>query len=286
MKSEASVNRNHLSRRFRKMQTRCAPCIIYHCNIPVRQVLLTLVFSSGKTHGATTPSRFVRFLSMQPIIQIAGIIDQDEATLLTRCGVSHLGFPFRLPVHREDLTEEEAAIIIARLKLPVKAVLITYLNEVDKIIALVDKLGTDVIQLHGDIDGSVIRSLRMKKPDLELWKSLIVRKNNGDELERRVFFFEDSVDAFITDTCDPSSGATGATGRTHNWNISRRLVEISKRPVILAGGLTPDNVKRAIYHVAPAGVDAHTGVEGPAGRKSRDLVTAFVTEANRGFSKR
>ena len=223
---------------------------------------------------------------MQPIIQIAGIIDLDEATLLTQCGVTHLGFPFRLPIHREDLTEENAAIIIENLKLSVKTVLITYLNDASKIIDLVDKLGTDIVQLHGNIDLSVIRSLRIKKPDLELWKSLVVREKNGDELERMVFFFESSVDAFITDTYDPSSGATGATGKTHNWNISRRLVEISKRPVILAGGLTPDNVKRAIYHVAPAGVDAHTGVEGPAGRKSRDLVTAFVTEANRGFSNR
>jgi hypothetical protein len=53
--------------------------------------------------------------------------------------------------------------------------------------------------------------------------------------------------------------ASGATGKTHDWRVSRRLVEVADKPVILAGGLNPENVKRAILEVRPAGVDSHSG---------------------------
>src|SRR4030095_10716833 len=92
------------------------------------------------------------------------------------------------------------------------------------------------------------------------------------------------VDAFITDTFDPKTGASGATGKTHDWRVSRRLVELADRPIILAGGLTPDNVKRAILEVRPAGVDSHTGVEDSTSRKSREKVKKFFSENNYAFA--
>ena len=65
--------------------------------------------------------------------------------------------------------------------------------------------------------------------------------------------------------------------------MSRRLVELADRPVILAGGLTPENVKRAVLEVRPAGVDTHTGVEDASGRKSREKVEKFLSEADEAF---
>ena len=94
------------------------------------------------------------------------------------------------------------------------------------------------------------------------------------------------VAAYITDTFNPATGREGATGLTHDWSISRRLVELSPRPVILAGGLTPENVTDAIRAVRPAGADTHTGVEGPDGRKSAAKVRAFVEAARRAYSKK
>jgi phosphoribosylanthranilate isomerase len=90
--------------------------------------------------------------------------------------------------------------------------------------------------------------------------------------EAKVSKLSPFVDAFITDTFDPRTGASGATGKTHDWRVSRRLVEISARPVILAGSLTPENVTRAILEVRRAGVDSHTDVEDSRGRKSREKV--------------
>ncbi len=205
--------------------------------------------------------------------------------MLVACGVDVLGFPFRLAKHKEDLPEEEAAKIIRSLRSPVQGLLITYLEQAEEIIALCTRLGVSYVQLHGDISMEELARLKELWPGLGVIKSLIVRGDNLAELEAQVERLAPCVDAFITDTFDPVTGATGATGRTHDWNVSRRLVEVSSLPVILAGGLKPDNVQEAIPKVRPAGVDVHTGIEGPDGRKSRELALRFVAEARAGFAK-
>jgi phosphoribosylanthranilate isomerase len=174
---------------------------------------------------------------------------------------------------------EDAAKIIRLLKPPASAVLITYLNSAEKILDLCKKIGAHKVQLHGGISLTEIVRLKSLAPDLTVIKSLIVEDNNLTELESSVAAFGPHCDAFITDTYEPATGACGVTGKVHDWDISRRLVDISPRPVMLAGGLNPENVRKAIAHVRPAGVDAHTGVEGPDGRKDAVLVRAFVREA-------
>jgi phosphoribosylanthranilate isomerase len=217
------------------------------------------------------------------LIQIAGVINGAEAQMLQQCGVRYLGFPLRLPVHREDLTESETAAIIKSLAPPVFGVLITYLSEASEIAALCHALGARIVQLHGDIDRDELKRLKTLDPGVTVIKSLVVGMRDDKALEAAVSELSPFVDAFITDTFDPKTGASGATGKTHDWRVSRRLVEFTDRPVILAGGLTPENVKSAILEVRPAGVDSHTGVEDSSGRKSREKVRKFLSEANEAF---
>ena len=221
----------------------------------------------------------------QNLIQIAGVIDAAEAQMLQQCGVRYLGFPLRLPVHREDLTEEEAAAIIKSLAPPVFGVLITYIDEASEIAALCHALGARIVQLHGDIGRDEVKRLKALAPSLTVIKSLVVGMRDDKALEAMARELSPLVDAFITDTFDPKTGASGATGKIHDWRVSRRLVEAVDRPVILAGGLTPENVKRAILEVRPAGVDSHTGVEDSTGRKSRDKVRQFLSEAQEAFAR-
>jgi phosphoribosylanthranilate isomerase len=221
---------------------------------------------------------------MQGIIQIAGVADEAEAMMLVEAGVHQIGFPLGLPVHNEDISAEDAAKIIRLLKPPASVVLITYLNSAEKILDLCKKIGAHKVQLYGGISLTEIIRLKSLASDLTVIKSLIVDDNNLTELESSVAALGPHCDAFITDTYDPATGACGATGKTHDWDISRRLVDISPRPVMLAGGLKPENVRKAIAHVRPAGVDAHTGVEGPDGRKDAVLVRAFVREALAAFA--
>lgn len=220
---------------------------------------------------------------MKNVIQIAGIRDWAEAELLISCRADYLGFPLRLAVHSEDISDQDASSIIKRIPAGITPVLITYLTRAKEVSALSQFLSVRVIQLHADPPRPDLSRLRKEHPDYFIIKSLIVRGDNLPELLEYIEVMSPLVDAFITDTYDPVSGGTGATGITHDWAISRKIVESSSRPVILAGGLTPENVRQAILAVRPAGVDVHSGVEDASGRKDRQKVQDFVTAARKAF---
>lgn len=145
-------------------------------------------------------------------------------------------------------------------------------------------LGASRVQLHGDVAVDELKKLKELDPTLTVVKSLVIGLYTMKILERMVGKMSAFVDDYITDTYDPIRKTSGDTGKTHDWGISQRLVQLSNRPVILAGGLTPDNVRMAILQVKPAGVDCHTGVEDASGRKSREKVERFVAEAETGFN--
>lgn len=220
---------------------------------------------------------------MQHAIQIAGVVDQSDADRIASLGVEFIGFPLRLCDGREDLDESTARRIIASLPAQTEAVAITYVRKASDALDLCDSIGARWVQLHGVIDVAEIARLRALAHGLGIIKSLIVRGDNLTQLQAEIAQCATHVDAFITDTHDPATGRVGATGRVHDWRISRRLVSASPKPVILAGGLTPENVERAILEVRPAGVDAHTGVEARDGRKDPARVRAFVAAARAAF---
>ena len=221
---------------------------------------------------------------MKDVIQIAGVIDLKEAEGLIDLGIEYLGFPLRLPVNKEDHSEAEAAEIIGEIGSRVKPVLITYLSEASEIIDFCDFLKCKFIQLHGEISLNELEKLKALRPDLVVFKSLVIGEFDKSYLVRQIETLSPLIDAFITDTFDPKTGASGATGKVHDWSISREFVQISPKPVILAGGLNADNVYQAILAVKPAGVDSHTGVEEEGGRKCLKKSLKFIREARRGFA--
>lgn len=217
--------------------------------------------------------------SFHHTVQVAGIASFAEARMLIDCGVDYLGFPLRLDVHREDIDADAARDIVARIG-GRRAVVITYLDSAKDIRALVTHVGACVVQLHGPVDEAELVELRAAAPDITIIRSVIVRPGSTPDLGR---LDETAADAYIVDTFDPATGASGATGQTHDWSVSRQVVESTARPVILAGGLNPENVARAIETVRPAAVDVHTGAEDPSGAKSRKRVQAFVDAAHPAF---
>lgn len=222
---------------------------------------------------------------MNGLIQVAGIIDQAEADLLCAEGVDWLGLPLRLPAKNDDISEAAAAELIGNLPAPHRGVLISYLTEAEEISAFCRQLGVRTVQLHGDVPTAELRALKGIDPELEVLKSLVVREDNVDELLKTVDDAGEWVDMFITDTFNPATGAKGATGLVHDWSVSAELVRRSAKPLMMAGGLNPENVAAAIERVRPAAVDAHTGLEGPDGRKDRAKVRTFVRESRRAFAR-
>jgi phosphoribosylanthranilate isomerase len=222
---------------------------------------------------------------VKDLVQVAGIIDAEEAALLAEEGVDWFGFPLRLPSGKDDISEAAATAIIGSLKSPQEGVLISYLTDADEISAFTAELGVRAVQLHGDVTPAELRRLKELRPDLYVLKSLVVKTDNAEELLAFVDEVADHVDMFITDTFNPATGAKGATGLTHDWNVSAELVRRSPKPLMMAGGLTPENVADAIRAVRPAAVDAHTQLEGPDGRKDRAKVAKFVAESRKAFAE-
>ena len=133
------------------------------------------------------------------LIQIAGVIDEAEAEMLVQCGVQYLGFPLRLPVHQEDLTEEAASKIISKLKPPRFGVLITYLNDAMEIANFCRDLGARIVQLHGDVEVDELKKLKELDRELTVVKSLVIGLHTEDTLESMVDQMSAYVDGFITD---------------------------------------------------------------------------------------
>lgn len=222
------------------------------------------------------------------LLQAAGVHGLQEARDIAAAGFHWLGIPLRLPVHTPDCNEAQAAALIAELPQGLTPVCITYETDADALLGLLRLLRVRHVQLHASqepgTDALLLQALKSRAPDLCIIKSCVVGAGDQRFLEAQVRKLSPWVDAFITDTFDPHSGASGATGKTHDWAVSRRLRELSPRPLILAGGLHPGNVAEAIRQVRPAGVDAHTGLEGADGRKDPTLLQAFAQAARDGFS--
>lgn len=212
-----------------------------------------------------------------PRVQIAGVSSFEEAAFIADCGADALGFTVRLPsgVH-DGLTEDKARSIIAALPPFIGTVAITYVSEPREAIDLCRFLGVGALQLHGEFDERQLDMVRAALPHLKIIRAVIVTGSEAlvaaQRLARR-------VDALILDSFDPATGRRGATGIVHDWEVSRRIVETVARPVILAGGLTPDNVEAAIERVGPWAVDVHTGVENPDGSRSFARIRRFIQVA-------
>lgn len=210
-------------------------------------------------------------------VQIAGVSSLDEALAVEKAGADALGFTVRLPhgIH-DGLTEDKARSIIAALPPFISTVAITYVDNAREAVELCRFLGVSTLQLHGDFPTPEIPLLRAGLPHLRIIRALNV---TGPESVERIRDIQRRVDAVILDTFDPETGMRGATGKVHDWEVSRQIVARARVPVILAGGLTPENVAAAIETVNPWGVDVHTGVEHPDGRRDLAKIRAFIRHA-------
>jgi phosphoribosylanthranilate isomerase len=210
-------------------------------------------------------------------VQIAGVSSLEECLALERAGADALGFTVRLPdgVH-DGLTETRARSIVAALPPFISTVAITYVDNAQETADLCRFLGVSSVQLHGEFPTRELEMLRAAMPHLKIIRPVLV---TGEPAIGEARALERRADAIILDTYDPATGRRGATGKTHDWQLSRRIVEAVRVPVILAGGLTPANVAEAIRTVGPWGVDVHTGVEDADGTRNLRKMREFIAAA-------
>jgi len=213
-------------------------------------------------------------------VKICGIKNAEDALAAAGAGADILGFHVGLVGARAPLESENVAKIIAGLPDSVASVMVTSVAEPDELIELARATGAKIIQLYGDATPGTILKVKKALP-VQVWKVLNV-SDEGSVAEAKKY--EGSADAIALDTLNKETGVRGGTGKTHDWNISRKIVESISIPVILAGGLTPDNVAEAIKTVHPAGVDVNSGVSNPDRTKNLEKVMMFVERAKESLA--
>lgn len=197
-------------------------------------------------------------------VKICGITSLEDALAAVEAGADALGFVFYPPSPRHILPEQ-AAEIIRRLPPFVQTVGLFVNAELSIVNATADRCGLDVVQLHGDESPGYCESVRRR-----VIKAFRVRDISSlDSLPQY------QVSGCLLDAWSPA--APGGTGQSFNWEIAAAAA--AQRPIILAGGLTPDNVAEAVRRVQPYAVDVSSGVECAPGRKDIDKVRTFITRA-------
>jgi phosphoribosylanthranilate isomerase len=223
-----------------------------------------------------------------PKIQVAGVSTLEEALFCKSVGIDAVGFTLGLPDGPHDgLTQEKAGAVVSQLPAGLLPVVITYMDSAYEVCELATIARAAAVQFHGGISEEELMLFRKMCPDVRIIGRVTVV--GEDSIKEAASFRPPLWDAIILDSFDPRTGRKGATGLSHDWSISARIVKAASVPVILAGGLNPDNVAEAIRTVRPHGVDAHTGLEDKNGTRSLDKIRAFATaalEALRGLNPR
>ena len=160
----------------------------------------------------------------------------------------------------------------------VEVVALSLSTDPDRIQRTVGIVRPGIVHLARAADGmgpEMVRQLRDELAPVRMMVTVPVRDVGAVEIARG---FAACSDFLLLDTADPASGVVGATGHTHDWAVSARVVAAVDVPVFLAGGLGPENVGEAIRMVRPAGVDSETRTsdEEDRRRKDPDKVRRFI----------
>lgn len=213
--------------------------------------------------------------------KICGIRNMKDAMVAIDAGANAVGFLVGITHLAEDkIDKEEAAKIIDALPPFVSTVMVTHLTDKNDIVSLAKELKVNTIQIHDYIPPEDVAYVKNECPYCKIIKAIHVI--DREETLAMMHDFEGVCDALLLDS--RTKERLGGTGIVHDWDISRLVVEKSKIPVILAGGLTQDNVYDAVKKVKPYGVDVNSGVE-EDGWKSKEKVEKFINDSIRAFKE-
>ncbi len=211
-------------------------------------------------------------------VKICCISSLREAQLAIKYGASALGLVSKMPSGPGVVSDDIIKSVANSAPPPVIPVLLTSELEAGAIINQVTSLGVTTLQLVDYVDHSVYKELKTI-PGLKIIQVIHVTDESILEL---VANMPGEVDALLLDSGNPALKVKtlGGTGKTHNWAISRKIVETSDKPVFLAGGLNPQNVAEAIEQVRPYGLDICSGVR-TSGKLDEVKLKAFFEVVNR-----
>lgn len=202
-------------------------------------------------------------------VKICGITRLEDALVAVEAGADALGFVF-VPGTPRFVTAETAASILGALP-PFVTTVGLFVDAAPEFIDTHLRISrVQMAQLHGDESPQAAASLRER---VRVIKAFRVR---GPETIALLDTFRDSADAYLLDAFVP--GAHGGTGARFDWDLAIQA-RFAARPLVLAGGLKPENVAEAVTRVRPAAVDVSSGVESSPGRKDPAKIRDFIQAA-------
>ena len=206
-------------------------------------------------------------------VKICGLTNAADLQAAIEAGADAIGVISEVSVTTpREVDRGTAAELVAAVPPFVTATLVTMPDSAERAVELARTTAPDAIQLHGEW---TVDELRYIRAETERKVLLTVGADDPARAEE----FDGAVDAFVVDSTD-DSGA-GGTGETHDWRATGELAARLTTPVVLAGGLTADNVAEAVRVADPFAVDVASGVELADGRKDHNAVARFVANAGR-----
>jgi phosphoribosylanthranilate isomerase len=214
------------------------------------------------------------------LTQIYGITTPADAALVNALGPDHVGVVLDEGVASWDTVDAPTLRAILRELSDVAVVALSLSTERDRILRTAEAVAPAWLHLARaeGIPPETLARLRVDIAPRRLMLTVPVRDDASLGLADRLAA---CADALLLDRAHPATGVVGATGHVHDWSLSREIVERVPVPVILAGGLGPDNVAEAIRRTRPAGVDSetHTSRADDRCRKDPERVRLFLERA-------
>jgi len=205
-------------------------------------------------------------------VKICGVTDGADRDAVVAASADAVGIIHGVPVDTPREVDEETAETLAGGVPPfVTSVLVTMPTTVQEAVRRTDRIEPDAVQVHDGLSPAELGAL-----DSRITQDIVaVVEGDAPAIED----YASHADALLVDSVDADGG--GGTGETHDWERTRDLVDSLDVPVVLAGGLTPENVAEAVETVEPFAVDVASGVESAGGKKDHDAVERFVRNATR-----
>lgn len=212
---------------------------------------------------------------MRPRVKVCCIASVEEARVAVECGASALGLVSEMPSGPGVIDETLIAEIAVRVPPPVATFLLTCKQDAASIIEQQRRCRVNTLQLCDRVSVEVYEELRAELPGVSLVQVVHV---GGEDSFAEALHVARHVDALLLDSGNQSLAVKelGGTGRTHDWRVSRRIVEAAPVPVFLAGGLKPENVAEAVSTVRPFGLDVCSGVR-TEGHLDEEKLSRFFT---------
>jgi len=212
-------------------------------------------------------------------VKICGIMRTKDVKAALESGADALGFVVATPSSPRNLPLAKAQALMRTIPVFSTKVAVTNAHDPKTVFKVCSKLKPDALQLHTHTS-ALLRALRRKTQETQL--ILTTPITNMSSLAAAKIASNHS-DAVLADSAGPNG--MGGTGRAHDWRITAILRNaIYPHPLILAGGLTPGNVKAAICEVKPFAVDVSSGVEKGVGVKDHDKIRKFIMNAKGDLS--